>query len=108
MPLRRRHGDRRRCSRNTTSHWWDGSEVYGADAERAAQLRDGAEAAADRPTATCPTTSAGFELTGFNESWWLGLSSLHTLFAREHNVLCDELRAHYRAGATSASTRPRG
>ena len=36
------------------------------------------------------------ELTGFNESWWLGLSGLHTLFAREHNVLCDELRAHYR------------
>ena len=36
------------------------------------------------------------EITGFNESWWLGLSALHTLFAREHNLLCDELRAHYR------------
>ena len=35
-------------------------------------------------------------MTGFNESWWLGLSSLHTIFAREHNLLCDELRAHYR------------
>ena len=36
------------------------------------------------------------EITGFNESWWLGPERLHTLFAREHNVLCDELRAHYR------------
>ena len=35
------------------------------------------------------------EITGFNESWWLGLSTMHTLFAREHNLLCDELRAHY-------------
>ena len=26
------------------------------------------------------------EVTGFNESWWLGLSALHTLFAREHNA----------------------
>ena len=25
-----------------------------------------------------------------------GLGGLHTLFAREHNLLCDELRAHYR------------
>ena len=47
-------------------------------------------------------------MTGFNESWWLGLSGLHTLFAREHNLLCDELRANYRDGATNASTRPRG
>src|SRR5262249_39737552 len=42
-----------------------------------------------------PKDTKGFEITGFNESWWLGLSGLHTLFAREHNVLCDELRGHY-------------
>ena len=48
-------------------------------------------------------------MTGFNESWWLGLSGLHTLFAREHNVLCDELRSALpELGATSGSTRPRG
>ena len=42
-----------------------------------------------------PDDVKGFELTGFNEGWWLGLSAMHTLFAREHNVLCDELRSHY-------------
>jgi hypothetical protein len=79
---------------NQTSHWWDGSEVYGADADKAKQLRDGARL---RMTSDgyLPEDVKGFEITGFNESWWLGLSSLHTLFAREHNVLCDELRAQY-------------
>ncbi len=80
---------------NTTSHWWDGSEVYGADSERATLLREGAKL---RLTSDgyLPDDASGQELTGFNESWWMGLGSLHTLFAREHNLLCDELRAHYR------------
>ncbi len=43
---------------NTVSHWWDGSEVYGSDAEpMPRQLREGAQAAARRPTATCRRTS---------------------------------------------------
>jgi hypothetical protein len=80
---------------NIASHWWDGSEVYGSDAARAAELREGARLRMT-PEGYLPTDLSGQELTGFNESWWLGLSSLHTLFAREHNLLCDELRAHYR------------
>ena len=31
-----------------TSHWWDGSEVYGADADKAQPAAGGREAAADR------------------------------------------------------------
>jgi Animal haem peroxidase/Catalase len=79
---------------NTISPWWDASEVYGADAAKAAELREGAKL---RMTAEgyLPDDLTGQEVTGFNESWWLGLSSLHTLFAREHNLLCDELRSHY-------------
>jgi hypothetical protein len=79
---------------NTTSPWWDGSEVYGADADKAGQLREGAKLRMT-PEGYLPEDLTGQEITGFNESWWLGLSSLHTLFAREHNLLCDELRAHY-------------
>ena len=40
-----------------------------------------------------PVDLDGFAVTGFNESWWLGLSTMHTLFAREHNAVCDALRA---------------
>ena len=39
------------------------------------------------------------DLTGFNENWWVGLSLLHTLFAREHNAICDHLRRCTRSGA---------
>lgn len=36
-------------------------------------------------------TLPGHDLTGFPGGWWAGLSTLHTLFAREHNAICDRL-----------------
>ena len=80
---------------DAASHWWDASEVYGGDPAKAGALRDGAKIRLT-DEGYLPDDTSGQEVTGFNESWWLGLSGLHTLFAREHNVLCDELRAHYR------------
>jgi hypothetical protein len=79
---------------NRISHWWDGSELYGSDEASANGLRDGAKLCLIEP-GYLPVDIHGQEVTGFKESWWLGLSGLHTLFAREHNLLCDELRAHY-------------
>ena len=78
---------------NASSHWWDGSEVYGSNHEHAMKLRAGAKIKLD--DGFLPLDVHGFELTGFNESWWMGLSVLHTLFAREHNLLCDELARIY-------------
>ena len=80
---------------NQVSHWWDGSEIYGTDHQAALDLREGAKLRLS-PDGYLPQDLRGAEITGFNESWWVGLSGLHTLFAREHNLLCDELRAHYR------------
>ncbi len=79
---------------NASSHWWDGSQVYGYDAKNARKLREGAKLRLDE-NGYLPENIHGFEMTGFNESWWMGLSVLHTLFAREHNVLCDELQKAY-------------
>ncbi|MET0415385.1 MAG: peroxidase family protein [Actinoplanes sp.] len=76
---------------NVASHWWDGSEVYGTDTAKAGALRDGAKLRMT-PGGYLPVDVHGAEITGFNEAWWLGLSGMHTLFAREHNVLCDQLR----------------
>jgi hypothetical protein len=80
---------------NVASHWWDGSEVYGSDPAVAAKLREGPRLRLTRD-GYLPEDVTGMEVTGFNESWWLGLSGMHTLFVREHNAVCDELRAHYR------------
>ncbi|HEY5857090.1 MAG TPA: peroxidase family protein [Aldersonia sp.] len=80
--------------RNEVTHWWDGSELYGSDDQTAA-LRRGPKIRLTYD-GQLPTGRRGIPRTGFEESWWIGLSALHTLFAREHNVVCDELRSHYK------------
>ena len=84
---------------NSASHWWDGSEVYGPDEKNANLLREdinGVKGAKLRLVGGyLPVDLDGFAVTGFNESWWLGLSTMHTLFAREHNAVCDALRSEY-------------
>jgi hypothetical protein len=35
------------------------------------------------------------ELTGVNRNWWVGLSAMHTLFAREHNCVVDRLKLDF-------------
>lgn len=81
--------------KNQSTHWWDASELYGEDADAMKPLREGPKFRL--PQGHLPTDVNGMELTGFQQSWWLGLSAMHLLFAREHNLLCDELRAEYPA-----------
>lgn len=101
---------------NTETHWWDGSQIYGSSLERQLHVRrdpatgelrsDGKlgltakgllpvvpveEQTPDNEGAVFP----GLELAGVNQNWWLGLSTMHTLFAREHNSVVDRLRIDY-------------
>lgn len=93
--------------RNTETGWWDGSQIYGSGEQRIARVRrgDGESAPADGkialnngmlPIDTNPD-DPGIELAGVNGNWWVGLSVLHTLFAREHNAVVDRLRIDYHA-----------
>lgn len=40
-----------------------------------------------------PLDGNGTELVGFNLNLWSGLQLLHFVFAKEHNVVCDMLKA---------------
>ncbi|MCH9730400.1 MAG: peroxidase [Actinomycetia bacterium] len=82
---------------NQETHWWDGSQIYGSGKERQSLIRtfvDGKIKVDDDgrlPTSNIP----GVDLTGFPENWWVGVGLLHTLFAREHNAVCDALKKAY-------------
>jgi hypothetical protein len=97
---------------NTETHWWDASQIYGSSLPKQKRLRAGGHGKLklnDRgllPGDECALGSRdqleGLELTGVNANWWIGLSLLHTLFVREHNAICDHLRARYPAWCDDA------
>lgn len=101
---------------NSETHWWDGSQIYGSSLKRQRLVRtdpetglfldDGKLGLSKRGNLPiCPPDQdtgdasggkfAGQELAGVNGNWWIGLSVLQTLFAREHNAIVDRLRADY-------------
>jgi hypothetical protein len=86
--------------RNNNSHWWDAGQIYGSSHTRQMEIRSGIDGKIKvGPDGMLPEDPkhSGVDLTGFNDNWWVGLSLLHNLFAREHNALCDALKARYPA-----------
>ena len=81
---------------NEVTHWWDGSQIYGSDQATVDHLRSHVDGKLRmNPDGTLPLGRNGVEESGFIRDWWVGLSMLHTLFAREHNAICDELKRHH-------------
>ncbi len=83
---------------NENTHWWDGSQLYASDIQRAKSLRtfkDGQLRVSDK--GLLPQNAFGVEETGFNRNWWLGLSILHTIFVKEHNAIAMQLKKTYPA-----------
>jgi len=81
---------------NEVTHWWDASQIYGSDQTTVDRLRSGIDGKLRLSSRnTLPLNNTGTEDSGFVRNWWVGLSLLHTLFAREHNAICDYLMCHY-------------
>ena len=78
------------------THWWDASQLYSGDPAKQAELRAGAGGKLMlTDDGRLPLDENGFDLTGNNNNWWIGLSVIHTVFAREHNAVCDMLASAY-------------
>ncbi|KAK4613678.1 Alpha-dioxygenase 2 [Fulvia fulva] len=84
--------------RNMNTAWWDGSQIYGSSESVTQSLRgcrtDGKlvlDSVGKEPH-YLPRSPDGTPKTGFTDNWWLGVEMLHTLFALEHNAICDEIK----------------
>jgi hypothetical protein len=116
--LKRSH----KTTRNNVTAWWDASQIYGHDARSLQRVRrDPADSAklemlpvrsggeGERygylpvfgPMCTGGVTNqcdpiqpewAGQEAVAFPDNWSIGLSFLHNLFVREHNIIVDTFR----------------
>ncbi len=89
--------------RNTVTHWWDASHIYGSDSKTVIEVRtspkegflkDG-KIAVDEKNKRLYYKDDGTPLTGFSDNWWTGLEMVHTLFALEHNKIVDMLKKTY-------------
>jgi hypothetical protein len=88
--------------RNTETHWWDASQVYGSTQLVEDMLRTRVDGKLHlTPEQLLPFNPATFpldhevNLAGVAGNWWVGLAMLHTLFMREHNSICDFLAQVY-------------
>ncbi|KAJ6553187.1 heme peroxidase [Mycena capillaripes] len=100
MTLRRTvkdtHPDRPDTYNNINTHWWDLSQVYGVDEARHATLRsfvDGKMKVAE--DGLIPVGPDGIDIAGYSDNWWAGLSLLHNIWVKEHNLICDMFKASY-------------
>jgi hypothetical protein len=81
---------------NVNSHWWDGSQIYGVNADEQKFVRTGVDGKLHvlnnglLPLPTDPALDPS-RVPGF----WLGLEMMRTLFTHEHNAICDRLREAY-------------
>lgn len=82
------------------THWWDGSQIYGNTPEFADGLRTGdwGQVRIDDVGLHPQELETYLDPHGaVRANFWLGLALLHSLFLREHNAICRELKLKYPA-----------
>ncbi|WP_225887931.1 peroxidase family protein [Myxococcus xanthus] len=92
---------------NQHSQWWDASQIYGSNEEETRALRctddeDGGQRrgklilVGEGMEAQLPVDpNTHLQKSGVTHNWWIGLSLLHTTFAKEHNAIVDRLRLEF-------------
>lgn len=81
---------------NTCTHWWDGSQIYGTDADyqRFVRTHEHGKLRVD-PDGSLPLPPGEDGSPTKEPGFWIGLVLLQTVFTREHNAVCDMLRSAY-------------
>src|SRR5947209_11773392 len=79
---------------NTESHWWDGSQIYGSNAQVQKQIRSGQDGKLLFTPGGLPPDALLAQVAE-QPGWWIGLAMMSTLFALEHNAICDRLKVEF-------------
>ncbi|KAJ9453599.1 Alpha-dioxygenase 2 [Diplonema papillatum] len=79
--------------RSETTHWWDLSQVYGSDLQTQLRLRSLVDGKMAMDGEFLPKSNTTGQLDGgFTDNLWSGLELMHTLYVKEHNYICDQLK----------------
>jgi hypothetical protein len=79
---------------NFETHWWDGSQIYGSNAQVQKQVRSGQDGKLLVTPEGLPPDALLAQLAE-RPGWWIGLAMMSTLFALEHNAICDHLKVEF-------------
>ncbi|KAJ7454789.1 heme peroxidase [Mycena latifolia] len=90
------HPDRPNTYTNINTHWWDLSQIYGSDEATNKKLRSYEDGKMKVDTDNLlPVGDDGLDITGLNDNWWAGLSVMHNIWTREHNLVCDMFKKNH-------------
>ncbi|HSK98754.1 MAG TPA: peroxidase family protein [Rubrobacteraceae bacterium] len=79
---------------NQETHWWDASHIYGNTQAQQEVLRSGEDGKLRLgPGGSIPGDV--LDRLAKEPGWWIGLALMFTLFAREHNAICEHLREEH-------------
>ncbi|KAE8021580.1 hypothetical protein FH972_007457 [Carpinus fangiana] len=81
---------------NIRTPWWDGSAIYGSNAERLGKVRTFKDGKLKiLPDGLLPHGQDGIAVSGDVRNNWAGVSTMQALFIKEHNAVCDTLKKEY-------------
>ncbi|KAA8530266.1 hypothetical protein F0562_004975 [Nyssa sinensis] len=82
--------------KNIRTPWWDGSAIYGSNAEKMKKVRTFKDGKLKiSKDGLLLHDEDGTAVSGDIRNSWAGVSTLQALFVKEHNAVCDALKKKY-------------